>query len=236
MTFFVLTAEFAHETNTFNKNLTGYDAFVDRYGFFGADAIRERGDANTELGGFLETGRKYGWEMEHVLSASAQPAGCVTRDAFDRLSGPIVEAARANKARLSGIMLGLHGAMVTEFNEDGEGELLRRLREVVGPDLPIAITLDLHANVTPLMCELANIIVSYKTYPHIDMRERAIQAGEIMQRAMKGEIAPKTLRAHRPMLDEANGGLGGFCVLETQTKHFAYHQIERKVDDDPGNE
>ena len=206
MTYFVLTAEFAHETNTFNKNLTGYDDFVDRYGFYGADAIRERGDANTELGGFLETGRKYGWEMLHVLSASAQPAGCVTRDAFDRLSGPIVEAERANKARLGGIMLGLHGAMVTEFNEDGEGELLRRLREVVGPDLPIAITLDLHANVTPLMCELANIIVSYKTYPHIDMRERAVQAGEIMQRTMKGEIAPKTLRAHRPMLDEANGG------------------------------
>ena len=74
MTFTVLTAEFAHETNTFNKNLTDYAAFMDRYGYFGADAIRERGDANTELAGYLDCGRKFGWNVIHVLSASAQPA------------------------------------------------------------------------------------------------------------------------------------------------------------------
>lgn len=206
MTFTVLTAEFAHETNTFNRHLTEYHSFMDRYGYFGDEAIKERGDANTELAGFLDTGRKHGWDIIHVLSCSAEPAGYVTRDAFDRLAGQIVGAAAANRDKLSGILLGLHGAMVTEFTEDGEGELLRRLREVVGPDLPIAITLDLHANVTPAMCALADIIVSYKTYPHIDMRARAVQAGEILHRAMKGEIKPKTLRAHRPMLDEANGG------------------------------
>jgi microcystin degradation protein MlrC len=206
MSFTVLTAELYHETNTFNRNLTEYHSFMDRFGFFGADAIRERGSANTELAGFLDTGRKHGWELIHVLSASAEPAGYVTRDAFDRLAGKIVETAAANKDRLGGILLGLHGAMVTEFNEDGEGELLERLRNVVGSEMPIAITLDLHANVTPKMCDLANIIVSYKTYPHIDMRERAQQAGEILHRAMKGEIRPRTLRVHRPMLDEANGG------------------------------
>jgi microcystin degradation protein MlrC len=204
MTFRVLTAEFAHETNTFNKNLTDYAAFCDRNAYFGEDAIKERGDANTELAGFLDCSKKFGWEIVHVLSASAQPAGNVTRDAFDRLGGAIVEASKNGK--FDGILLGLHGAMVTEFDEDGEGVLLERLRAVVGPDIPIAITLDLHANVTPKMCALAGIIVSYKTYPHIDMRERAVQAGEILERAMKGEITPKTLRVHRPMLDEANGG------------------------------
>jgi microcystin degradation protein MlrC len=186
MTFTVLTAEFAHETNTFNRNLTDFAAFVDRSTHFGAEAIKERGDANTELAGFLDCGRKFGWEIVHVLSASAQPAGNVTRDAFERLGGAIVEAAKQRK--FDGILLGLHGAMVTEFDEDGEGVLLERLRAVVGPDIPIAITLDLHANVTPKMCRLANIIVSYKTYPHVDMRERAVQAGEILERAMKGEI------------------------------------------------
>lgn len=206
MSFTVLTAELYHETNTFNRNLTEYHSFMDRFGFFAGDAIRERGDANTELAGFLDTGRKHGWEIVHVLSASAEPAGYVTRDAFDRLAGKIVDAAAANKGRLSGILLGLHGAMVTEFDQDGEGALLERLRKVVGPDMPIAITLDLHANVTPKMCELANIIVSYKTYPHIDMRARAVQAGEILNRTMKGEIKPRTLRVHRPMLDEVNGG------------------------------
>ncbi len=206
MSFTVLTAEFLHETNTFNKNLTGYDAFMDRYGFFGDDAIKERGHANTELAGFLDAGRVHGWKTHHVLSASAEPAGPVTRDAFDRLTDPIVAAARQLKGELSGILLGLHGAMVTEFCEDGEGELLARLRTAVGPDMPIAITLDLHANVTRQMCDLANIIVSYKTYPHIDMRERGKQAGDILQRAMAGEIKPVTLRVHRPMLDEINGG------------------------------
>ncbi len=206
MTFTVLTAEFAHETNTFNKNRTGYDAFTERYGFFGAEAIKERGDANTELAGFCDCAKKYGWNQIHVLSASAEPAGVVTRDAFDRLGGAIVAAAAEHKGMLDGILLNLHGAMVTEFCEDGEGELLERLRAVVGPALPIAIVLDLHGNVTPKMCELAQIVISYKTYPHIDMRERAVQAGDILQRAMKGEIRPRSLRVHRPMLDEANGG------------------------------
>jgi len=148
----------------------------------------------------------HGWETIHVLSASAAPAGPVTRDAFDRLAGAIVEAARANRARLDGILLGLHGAMVTEFCEDGEGELLERLRAAVGRDLPFAVTLDLHANVTPKMCELADIVVSYKTSPHVDMRACGRQAGDILDRAMRGEIKPRTLRVHRPMLDESNGG------------------------------
>jgi len=117
-----------------------------------------------------------------------------------------VAAARAHRHTIHGIALGLHGAMVTTFCEDGEGELLARLRAVVGPSLPIAITLDLHANVTRAMCALANIIVSYQTYPHVDMRRTGRQAAEILQRAMAGEILPVTLRAHRPMLGEASGG------------------------------
>lgn len=128
----------------------------------------------------------------------------MTAPAFERVAGLIVAAARAQ--RPDGVLLALHGAMVLEFCEDGEGELLRRLRDVIGPDVPVALTLDPHANVSEEMCDLAQIIVSYKTYPHIDMRESARHAGEILQRAMLGEIAPRTLRAHRPMLSEANSG------------------------------
>lgn len=206
MPFNVLTAEFKHESNTFNRHLTGYDAFRGKFLYFGEEAIAKRSDANTELAGFLDSAQKHGWNVEHVLSTTAEPSGMVTRDAFDRLAGPIVEAARKRKDSLSGILLGLHGAMVTEFCEDGEGELLARLRDAVGHDIPIAITLDLHANVTPKMCKLANIVVSYKTYPHVDMRDRGRQAGDILQRAMQGEIKPHTIRVHRPMLDEASTG------------------------------
>ena len=203
----VLSAEFAHETNTFSIVPTGFAQFVAQDCFLdAASAIAARGDSNTELAGFLDAARAHDWELVHVLSAIAQPAGRVTRDAFDRLTDPIVAAATRDAGRLDGILLGLHGAMVTDFCDDGEGELLARLRSAIGPNLPIAVTLDLHANVTHAMCGHANIIESYRTYPHVDMRRTARHAGDILQRAMKGEIRPVTLRAHLPMIDEVNGG------------------------------
>ena len=188
----VLSAEFAHESNSFSRIETGYEHFLARsYCLQGQDAIAARGQANTELAGFLDVAQAHDWELIHVLSAAANPGGPVSRDAFERLAGPIVEAARLHSGKLNGIALGLHGAMVSSFCEDGEGELLVRLRAVVGPDLPIAVTLDLHANVTAAMCELANIIVSYQTYPHVDMRRTGRQAAEILHRTMAGEIRPK---------------------------------------------
>ena len=203
----VLTAEFAHETNTFSRIETGYDRFMARsFCLEGEPAIAARGNVNTELAGFLDAARIHDWDVIHVLSASANPGGPVTRDAFERLAGPIVAAARQHADRIHGIALGLHGAMVTTFCEDGEGELLTRLRAVVGPALPIAITLDLHANVTRTMCALADIIVSYQTYPHVDMRRTGLQAARILQRAMAGEIRPVTICARRPMLTETTGG------------------------------
>lgn len=206
MTFRVLTAEFSHETNTFNIHPTDYDAFARQELQFGEDAIRAFGNANTGIAGFLDISRKHGWTLRHVLSAAAEPAGPVTRDAFDRLGGAIIRAVAEAKGALDGILMALHGAMVTDFSPDGEGELLERLREVVGPDLPIAITLDPHANVTEKMCRHADIIISYKTYPHVDMREIAHHAGELLQRTMAGEIRPKTLLVRRPMLEEINAG------------------------------
>jgi microcystin degradation protein MlrC len=200
----VLSAEIYHETNTFSRVKTDEQKFRDRFFLPGAEAIAERGDANTELAGFLQVGRNHDWQIDHVHSASAGPGGIVTRAAFDWFSDPLVAA--ASKKHYDGILLGLHGAMVTEFCEDGEGEILRRLRNVVGADIPIAISLDLHANVSEQMCSLANIIVSYKTYPHVDMYQTGLQAGEILQQTMSGRIRPRTIRVTRPMLEEINGG------------------------------
>lgn len=206
MSFTVLTAEFSHESNTFSRCPTDYAAFEDRGVSLGDAAIAARGDANTPIAGFLDVGRPAGWRIIHAISAAAQPGGPVTRDAFDRIAGIIVEAARAHAGQIDGVLLGLHGAMVTEFCEDGEGELLERLRAVLGRQVPIGITLDPHANVTRKMTELAEIVVSYKTYPHVDVRETGQLAAGIMQRTMVGEISPVTLRAERPMLEEVNGG------------------------------
>ena len=205
-TFPVLTAEFLHETNTFCKLPTTSASFAERGLLFGDAAIAARKDNNTELAGFLDAARAYDWHITHVISAHAQPGGPVTREAFDALTAPIVAAALAHEGPLHGILLGLHGAMVPDFCDDGEGELLRRLRAALGRDIPIGITLDPHANVSRAMCDLADIIVSFKTYPHTDMRVAARHAADILQRTMRGEIHPVTLRVTRPMLEEANGG------------------------------
>ncbi len=204
MAFRVLTAEIAHETNTFSCHRTGKQAFRDRYVLIGAAAIRARREANTELAGFLDVGQAHGWEVEHVISAAAGPSGSVEREAFEWVCDPIVAA--LERGRFDGVLLGLHGAMVLDFCEDGDGEILSRVRAALGEKTPVAITLDLHANVSPRMCSLADIVVSLRTYPHVDMRETGRRAGAILHRAMAGEIRPRTIRVWRPMLEEVNGG------------------------------
>jgi microcystin degradation protein MlrC len=206
MSFTVLTAEFSHETNTFNCKPADYAAFAAQGIQLGDDAIALQGEANTEIAGFLDIGRQNGWRLIHTVSAFAQPCGPVTRDAYERIAGMIIGATKQHKNELNGILLDLHGAMVTEFSEDGEGELLERLRAVVGSDLPIGMTLDLHANVTRRMARLADIIVCFKSFPHVDMRECGRQAAGILHRAMRGEVKPVTIRAERPMLSEVNDG------------------------------
>ncbi len=200
----ILTAEISHETNTFNIRPTDIAAFQDRFLLDGPAAIAARGASNTELAGVLETARRHGWDMTHVISAGAGPGGRVTDDAFDQICAPLMQA--ADKGGWDGILLMLHGAMVTASHDDGEGEILRRLRRIVGPDLPIAVTLDPHANVSTAMCELAQILVSFTTYPHVDVRATGQRVAELLHRTIGGDITPRTLRAHRPMLEEANGG------------------------------
>jgi microcystin degradation protein MlrC len=204
MPFKVLTAEFMHESNTFSIRTTGLAQFQRETLMFGDEAIEKRSQSNTGLAGALTCKSEFGWDMTHSVSAWSEPAGPVTVEAYEFIAGKIVEAAKSQK--FDGILLCLHGAMVAQHTDDGEGELLTRLRDVVGPDLPIAVTLDLHANVTVRMCELAQVLVSYKTYPHIDLRETAYHAGTLLNRMMAGEIQPQTLRVHLPMLEEANGG------------------------------
>ncbi len=225
----VLTAEFIHESNTFKKGVTDLHAFQVQFLLEGEAALAARGDANTEVAGFRDAARAAGWKMTHVISALAEPGSKVSRAAFEHVAGRICDAIKAELPTLDGILLGLHGAMVTEFCEDGEGELLRRIRAITGPDLPIAMTLDLHANATPDMADLPDIVVSYKTYPHIDNRDRGVQAGQLLEQAMAGQIKPKTLRAHVPMLDEPNGGRSDAGPMVPLYAKALAHEGERGI-------
>jgi microcystin degradation protein MlrC len=223
MPFKVLTAEMSHETNSFSRQETDEEAFRSRFVLMGDEAVAERGQANTELAGFLDTGRAHGWHINHVLSAAAGPSGRVKRTTFNWLCDPILSAIKQHP--FDGLLLGLHGAMDLDFCEDGEGELLSRIRSVVGEKMPIAITLDPHANVSYKMCALADIIVSFKTYPHIDMRDTGRHAGDILHKTMAGEIQPRTICVRRPMLEEVNGGRTDIGpMIERIAKARAYEQ------------
>ncbi|RMA41710.1 M81 family metallopeptidase [Rhodophyticola porphyridii] len=200
----VLSAEISHETNTFSVRPTDLQAFRDRYLLDGPAAIAAKDDRNTELAGLLDVSRDQGWDLTHVISAAAGPGGRVTREAFETLLKPLLDAAA--QGGWDGIFLMLHGAMVTTDHQDGEGEILRRLRSVIGGELPIAVTLDPHGNVSGAMCDLAQILVSFTTYPHVDIRATGRRAAELLHRTMAGDIHPRTYRAHCPMLEEANGG------------------------------
>lgn len=203
MSFRILSAEFGHETNTFNVHPTRLQNFARHCLLTGPQAIAQRGNKNTELAGLLSVGAKHNWHIEHCFSAIAGPGGKVTRQAFNEILKPLEE--RFNE-RWDGVFLMLHGAMVTEFCDDAEGEILARVRAALGPKILIAVTLDPHANVSVKMCQLAQILVSYRTYPHVDMRQTGERCAGILQRALLGEIQPCTLHASRAMLEEVNGG------------------------------
>ncbi len=194
----VLTARFMHETNTFSRVKTDLAVWLRRDFHRDNEIPAAFRGTRSALGASFEAADKYGWTLIHPISANANPSGTVTDVAFEHIGGAILGAARA--APVDGALLHLHGAMVVESHEDGEGELLRRLRQSPWPEVPVVVTLDLHANVTQAMADNASALIAFRSYPHIDMYERAWQGAELLERAMKGEVRPKTVIATRPML------------------------------------
>jgi microcystin degradation protein MlrC len=202
MTQTVLTGSISHETNTFSSVRTDLDAFRRGSLLIGDEVAAARRGTRGALGATFEAAEKFGWTLRHPVSASANPSGLVTDAVFETLVGLLLAEAEG----ADGALLHLHGAMVTESHEDGEGEILRRLREKLGPDVPIVVTLDLHGNITELMARSANALIAVRTYPHIDYYERAWQGAELLARAMAGEIRPRTVIARRAMLRGLDGG------------------------------
>ncbi len=205
MTKRVLIAGFKHETNTFSKLPTDIDAYRKRALHFGGDIRAAYTGTNTEIAGFLDTCEKYGWEPVLSVVADATPSGRVTREAFETVSGHILETIDKEGVP-DAILLQLHGAMVTQDHDDGESALLSLIRGKTGRDVPIGVTHDLHANVTDLTAELCDVLVSYRTYPHIDMHETAARCTELVARMLGGEIDPVVTVLRGPQLDGVDHG------------------------------
>jgi microcystin degradation protein MlrC len=138
---------------------------------------------NVGMAGFVEAAEAMGWHLAPTLWCSASPSAHVTEDAFERVAEEIVTGI-AKAGAIDAVYLDLHGAMVTEHLDDGEGEILARLRRAIGDDLPIVVSLDLHANVTPQMIDLADALIAYRTYPHIDMADTGRAAARHLARLL----------------------------------------------------
>ncbi len=195
----MLVGGISHETNTFSREPTGLAEFHRRVYVAGQDVLLGFGGTRTAIGGFLDGLHLLGATPIPAVYASATPGGIVTREAHRVLMRALLDAARAG-APLDGVLLALHGAMVSEDSDDVEGELLHALRLIVGPDVPVVATLDSHANVSPLMVSSATALVGYTTYPHVDTYERGEEAAGILAEVLLRRVTPTMGHAAPPML------------------------------------
>src|SRR5215207_5064953 len=161
---------FMHETNTFVAKPTTWNDFVEAGPWptltIGEGVLSTFRGINLAIAYFMDAAEKAGHVMVPLAWGGAMPGGKVARDAFERMAGIMVDGLRREKP--DAVFLELLGAMVAEHHDDGEGELLARVRDTVGSDVPILMSLDLHANVSPEMVAAADFISSYRTYPHVD--------------------------------------------------------------------
>ena len=194
----VMIAGFKHETNMFNPFPTTLDDFIIRGVLYGDEIIEKRRNTNTEAGGSIGFLEENDVEIISSVLGSAMPAGVVTEEAVESFLDIMLDTLDGNQ--VDGVLLHLHGAMVTEEHDDGEGYVLEQIRKKVGPDIPVVVTLDLHATLTPLMIEKADVLTIYRTYPHMDMAERGREAAEIMLKILNGEISPVMALSKPPVL------------------------------------
>jgi len=183
---------FQHETNTFAPQRATWADFerADAWpGFIrGPELIEAVEGYNIPIAGAVEALQSLGHELVPLCWCSAPPSSYVERDAYEKVAAAMLEDLAA-AGPLDGIYLDLHGAMVAEHYEDGEGELLRRIRDVVGTQIPIVTSLDYHTNLTPEMVRYASAMIGYRTYPHIDMAETGDRAARLLDRLLKDRRA-----------------------------------------------
>ena len=186
----VFIAGFQHETNTFAPSLADWAAFNrgDAFPAYirGQAMQKQFTGVNIPVGGFIDAAKRHGWQLWPSVWAGASPSSYVTRDAFERIATDLLQDLKqALSQGIDAVYLDLHGAAVAEHADDAEGELLARVRDLIGDNMPLVASLDLHANVTRRMLSIADALVAYRTYPHIDMAETGERAAELLQRRLR---------------------------------------------------
>ena len=190
----IIIAGFQHETNTFAPTKASYADFVQGGGFpplsRGADILKFR-EQNIPIGGFIQQAEQFGYQLLPVIWAGTSPSAHVEQDTYQRICDEIIASIQQHPAEA--VYLDLHGAMVSEQVDDGEGELLRRVREAVGPDIPVIASLDFHANVTQAMFAHSDVLICYRTYPHVDMAQTGQRCAQVLDQIFRGKKLHKQM-------------------------------------------
>lgn len=198
----VATGGISHETSTFATSPTTVREFENGLGMYRGQAILERfRGTNNCTGGFIAGAERHGFELVPLLWTFAYPGGLIPRADYDTLKRELLErlVQARDEAPLDGVLLDLHGAMVVEGSEDGDGDFIESVRRVVGPKCPIIATFDLHGNHTQRRLDAATAIIGFDTYPHVDMAERGEEAADLIVRTIRGEVRPVTALRELPL-------------------------------------
>ena len=195
----VIIAKFSHETNCFCSYKAGLKEFEEFELKDRDEVILCHKGKGTRMGGIIAGLESEGIEIVPIMSTEAMPSGLVTKEMFEFAKNRIVQAIKDTE-NADGILLELHGAMVSEATLDGDGTLLKAVRNTAGSEMPIVAVLDLHACVSDMMVENANVLIIDELYPHIDGFERGYEAGKCMARIIRKEISPVMKLRHVPIL------------------------------------
>lgn len=202
----VLVGHFSHEANTFAEQMVSFEEYTAKGALFGEDSIRYSEGSSVYLGGIIRACREEGIDMIPTCAHSCA-APVLTKDCVDRMMASIVPICQQHKDELDGICIALHGAGVGEGIDDLELYVLKELRKIVGPDLPIIVPMDLHGNVSCATAELANGIFGIRKYPHTDKADVSYLAMKTLAKVMRGEINIETKIVHLPLLIPISAGL-----------------------------
>lgn len=193
----VLVAMMKHETNSFSPVVTDLARFESWGLYRGKDAIEYYRDTAMPLAAYVELAEQHGAQIVAPVAAEAMPSGLVERDAYEQLVTWIMEPVR--EGGIDAVFLDLHGAMTATHVEDCEGELLRRIR-AVAPMMPIAVTLDMHTNLSETMALHCDAMIGYKTYPHTDMYDVAKQIASVLWEKLDYAVMPVMAWGVSPVL------------------------------------
>ena len=222
----IATGGISHETSTFAPTPTTLRDFETGLGLFrGQDILTHFRGTNNCTGGFITGAERHGFELVPLLWTFAYPGGLIRRADFDSLKNEFIK--RLTKALpVDGVLLDLHGAMVVEGIDDGDGDFLAAVRHAVGPNCPVVATFDLHGNHTMQRVKAASALIGFDTYPHIDMAERGIEAANLIVRVIRGEVRPVMAFRELPLFWSADCQVTAHPPINEAFRHV--HEAERR--------